>query len=118
MGMTLQDILFLWHFPITGKVVLIDSCANNNNVFVRMFGQEPPKKLEVKFMAEIAIARCTFQTMKQWKIVVLMIIIWCFIMPSHDGNHISSSYVELWRILILCQLTLGEPRFFCSSLPG
>jgi len=59
---TLQDVIFQCHFPITSKAVLIDSFANNNDVFVRVFGQEPPKKLDVKFLAKIRIAHHTFQS--------------------------------------------------------
>ncbi|KAK2423423.1 hypothetical protein QL285_033877 [Trifolium repens] len=91
LGITLEDMLYLYHLPIDGKPVLVDHCPTNE-AFDRLYGEIPKSDITVHKLTMIACD--TLKTTQQRKNAVLLIIIRLVIMPK-DDSRIPKSYVEL-----------------------
>lgn len=91
LGITLEDVLYLTGLPIRGKPVI---CSDSRDImaFTRVFGLSGEKRVSLKKLKEIAVDQN--QDLRRRKIGVLLILISCFITPSHDGQRICATYIQ------------------------
>lgn len=120
LGRTLQDVLFICHLPIDGKLVLLERCPSDE-AFKRVYPEGPHDKKRKEGFYKSVACDSNFSS-KQRKIAILMLILRGFVMPSFDGNSIPPSFVALledvdsvsnyaWGAAMLSYLLTGIEKF-------
>lgn len=120
-GITLQDVLFLCHLPITGKPLILTKCPSTE-AYERVFGEKPDSKFSATSRVLQNFVTDKNRSLEERKIAILLIIIRNGIMPTATSTMIPASYVEVlenldgvseyaWGAALLSHLLNGLENF-------